>query len=474
MKRGTRQTFKCLQNWGNFAGETVKIEPVATNVSISSHLCAVPKVKLELTPTFDETISVEYFNLTIKNTEDSTMNLTISDIQMDWQSIKENVTPRLPLLYALCPNQSETFKCNWSWDWAKAQGKNFTITVETEEGYEAVYRTGELPGVYLSIEEMKFDYMGTSFFDLTVKSSEYSTANATISGASITLQNGTTITLTPEEMWPQFPVIQPNQSLSIRCYWDWHHEDYRNQTITVNIYTKEGFTVSSKSADVPPAIVWDITNVKFDLDHTEYFFVNVTNRPCSLKEINVTKILLNGDEVNMTPPFGRLAPSELEGRFNCSIQDGWKACIGKNVTITAIAYITETGEELNISKTFAVPAVELKILGGDDPNEFLGNLTDPNTGVTIPYINVTISNSVNSLQNVTITKIVIDGTEVCEVDGTLSYPKLVPEGYILIKGKNVTIVCPWNYMLYRPTQGSLTITVYTAEGFQVSRIWYVV
>ncbi|MEM2994421.1 MAG: hypothetical protein QXI91_00175 [Candidatus Bathyarchaeia archaeon] len=462
IKRGTRQTFKCLRNWGDFAGETVRIEPVAANVSTLSPLCTVPKVKLELTPTFDETTSVEYFNLTIKNSAESIMNLTILDIQINWESIKENVTPPLTEPLVLSPSQSEEFKCNWSWDWSRIGRQNFTITVITDEGYEAKYTTSELPGAYLYVDEIKFDYADPSYFNVTVSSSKDSTAMAWLNKVNLTLENESPITLNvtlpPINVMP-IP-LAGNDSLTIKCHWDWN--SYRNKTITVNVYTKEGFTVFGMTVNTPPEIVWNITDVKFDLDYTDYFLVNVTNTPCSLRSITVNKILLDETEVAMEPASATLA-NGTQAVFNCSVSRN--AYIGKTVNVTVI-----TAEGLSISRVVEISTVGLKLLGD---NLTFSDLQDPNINVTIPYINVTISNSVNSLQNVAITKIVIEGNGTYEIDGSLSNPKFAPESYILKIGETVTVICPCNYIIYLPAGGKVTITVYTAEGFQVSRTWNV-
>lgn len=458
IKRGTRQTFKCLENWGGFAGENVRIEPVAANISTKSYSYQTPNVKLTLQPEFNETISVEYFNLTVENS--GALNLTISDITVQAQSISNNVTPPLTSPIVLVPGQNETFKCDWSWDWRKVGIQNITITVKTVEGYEATYITNELPGAILYIENIEFDYSDTTYFNLTVSNSQDSKATAALDKVNLTLADGTTITLdtVPPLYYPVSVKVPPNQSLTIKCVWNW--TAHRNETITVNLYTKQGFMVPSLTANVPLTVVWNVTDLKFDLDYTHYFLVNVTNMPCSLQSITVTKILLNETETNMET--ATLASGEQK-MFNCSIS--WRDFIGKTVNVTVL-----TADGLSVSRILAIPAVKLELL--DDAPVF-GDLQDPNINVAIPYINVTISNSVNSLQSVTITKIVIEGNGTCEIDGSISYPKLIPEGYNLKIGETVAIICPWNRDMYLPMQGKLTITVYTAEGFQASRTWYI-
>ncbi|MEM3609214.1 MAG: hypothetical protein QXV87_02560, partial [Candidatus Bathyarchaeia archaeon] len=92
--------------------------------------------------------------------------------------------------------------------------------------------------------------------------------------------------------------------------------------------------------------------------------------------------------------------------------------------------------------------------------------------ISIPYINITISNSINSIQNVTISKIILEtGNKTYEIDGALTYPAIAPSGYVLNAGENVTIMCLWNWDLYLGLE-PIKVTVYTAEGFQVSKTWH--
>jgi len=452
VRRGTRLTFKCEENWSNFAGEIVRIEPVAENASTKSYLYTTPKVKLILTPNFDVSESIEYFDLTIENSAELNVSLTISEIRVFGPSI--NVTPALP--HILSPNQTETFRCDCNWE--NYRRENVTITVKTAEGYESVYTTNELPGAALYIDEVKFNYTDTNYFDLTITSSEDSTAPATITAINLTLQDERTIPInyTHPPLGPISGLVWKNESRTFTCTWNW--KEYRNKTITVNAYTKEGFTISSKTVKTPPPVVWNATDVKFDLDYTDRFLVNVTNRPCSLQNITITQIKFNENETSFE---SQTVPPGEEVMFNCTFD--WKSFIGKNATITVL---TEDG--LNISRIVKISSVGLKLL---DKNFVFGDLYDSYANVTVPYGNITISNSINSLENVTVTKIIFEtGNKTYEIDNSLTYPKLAPNGYYLRIGENITIACIWDCEQLGST---MKVTVYTAEGFQVSRTWYI-
>jgi len=465
IRKGTEPKFRCNKNWSSFAGQTLGIEPMAANASTKSYSFVTPKVKLNLTPDFDASQTVEYFDLSVENSAEASINLTISDILLS--SLPLNTTPGLP--YNLTPNETRIFRCERNWE--DLIGVNATITVKTSQGYESTYTTHELPGASIFADEITFDYTETSYFNLTVTSSEYSTATAEIIRVNLTLPDNKTLTLNTTPPLDIIPIpVPPNQSLPpIKCLWDWN--TYRNETITVRVYTKQGYTPPVKTEITPPDIVFNITDVKFDFDDTEHFTLNLTNMPCSLHEINVTKILLDDNETIVGPPID-IRPGE-QRTFNCTLP--WKNWIGKDGIIKVL-----TDRGLNVSRTVTLPAVGLKLLGDDlafgDLRDLYAqalNITIP-TNVTgsIPYVNITISNSINSLQSVNITKMVFQTeNKTYEIDATLTYPKMAPNGYTLRTGEIITVICLSDWTQYSASK-SIKVTVYTAEGIQISRTWY--
>jgi hypothetical protein len=453
LARGTSQTFKCLANWGLLAGYTVQVEPETANASIKSFPYVLPSENLTIIPTFDPTVSVEYFNLTATNSPNSVANLTVSEVTLFSESV--NVTPALP--YVLQPNQTQVFKCERNWE--DQIGLNVTISMSTLEGYVAVCITTPLPVVILSMDEPKFDYADTKHFSVTVHNSADATAVATLSSVNLTAANET-ISLNTSPPFNILPItVPPNQSLAVQCAWDWSAQ--RNETITVNVFTKEGFTVPNRTAITPAAVVWNITDVTFDLRDTAHFMVNVTNMPCSLDAINITQILLDGNETVLDQPFAVLA-NGTQAMFNCTFD--WASLRGVNASITVI-----TADGSSISTTVAIPSVGLNLL---EDHFVFGEFHDPVTNFTIPYFNATVSNSINSLpDNVTITTIVLQiGNQTYEIDSDITNPIVGQHGYALRKGETVTFMCLFNWPRYL-TQNPVTATVYTAEGFQVSKTW---
>jgi hypothetical protein len=444
LARGTRQTFKCIKNWSNLAGDIVRLEPVAeVNASTISYPYVTPKAKLTIAPDFDPSGTVQYFNLTVNNSAESAMNLTISEVKIFAESI--NATPPLPL--TLSPNQTEVLQCNRNW--GDLIGQNLTITVGTIEGYESIYETDELLGALPYIANVKFDYADTTFFNMTIGNSEDATVPAIISGAELVFQNGTVFPLSVRlpPLNTVLSTIPPNQSQTFVCDWAW--TQYRNENITVRAYSRQGFTVYNMTVVTPAPIVWNVTDVAFDLDDTGRFLVNVTNMPCSLSDINVTMIQLNDQNLTPSPPFAVLA-SGNQMTFSCATN--WTSLIGQTVEITAF---TDNG--LSISRITTIPFLGLRFL------------SEPTWEKSpIPYVNITISNSKNSLVNATLVKVIFKTeNRTYEVDGTLTNPPLTPNGSILGKGESVTIACPWNWTLY--STSDLTVTIRTEDGTSISQ-----
>ncbi len=452
---GTEQTFKCEENWSNFTGEMVRIEPVASNAPITGQSFMTPKVELELRPNFDPAQSVRYFNLTIANLAESIINLTVSEIDLLGMPINENVTPTLP--YTLSPNQTETFRCDWNWE----TYLTLKITVKTEEGYESSYLAEELPIAILYIDDIQFGHTDATVFDLVITNSEDSTSSATVTQIDLTLRDGRTvpINITNPPLGPISGVIPENQTKRFTCSWNW--TEYRNSNVTVGAYTAEGFTIQDKTVETPPTVSWNITDTNLNLDYTGFFWVNVTNAPISLQDINVTKISINGDETLFefqTIPIGQ------ERSYNCTYD--WKILRGENVNITIFTKAMQTDYESNSSKQVEVPSVALKL-----SNMTISETYIPDLNTTRPYINVTIQNSENSLQNVTISEIVLETNEqTYKIYGALTYPELPPppDGYLLQIGEKLAVTWLWELQYIGP---SMKLTVYTLEGIQVSETW---
>jgi len=438
LHRGRRQTLKCERNWSPLAGETVRIEPVAADTSTVSLTIAVPETELLVAATFDPSESVQYFNLSVTNSPQSEVNLTISEVFVFGMSV-ENVSPSLPLTNPLPPGNTEMLQCNW--DWKSMGGLSVNITVKTLEGFESTYTTEQLPGSIFHIESIKFDYSDPTYFNVTFNSSEDSTTKATLNRIDLTLQEGTTVQINDTDPQVGFPILSwilPNQSRTFKCFWNW--SEYRNKNVTVNAYTMEGMTIHNKTVRTPPEMVWNITDISFDLDELEHFSVNIRNTHSSLQNITVTKVELNEEESNFTV----LIPIGEETEIICPID--WTDLRGQNVSVRVHA-----GETL--SRNLTLPSVSLKIIEAHFDIDGEGE-----------NYNFTVQNNANSLLNVTVSNVALT------IQDNVAYQA---EGLntVVEVGQNKTLKFSWDWSLYK--NALVTITIHTDEGFSAAATYIV-
>lgn len=456
LQKGVRQTFKCIDDWSSIAGETVRFDALPDNVSTVSNAYTLPTVALSVLPVFDPSQTVNYFNLTMENGAGSP-NLTISEIDVSGASLS-NVTPSLP--YSLPNNESVTFVCNQNWE--NLGGTKVTITVRTSEGYDTSYTTDLLPSATLAVSDVKVDFSDTTYFNLTISNSASSTTDPTLTSVNLTRGNETStlFTIPSLNITGGIPVA-PNSSLTLKCFWNWNQ--IRDENITINVYTKQNFTVPTQALITPPQTIWNVTDVKFDLDDLNHFLVNVTNTPCSLNSITIAEIQLNGTDTTLDHPSAVLT-NGTQIMLNCTIN--WANFTGQNANVTVF-----TADGANISTTLVIPSTQLKILG-DAPT--YGDFYDPTLNITAPYLNVTISNSANSNFPVTISKIVLQAGNITQdLAPDILYPKVTSKIYTVNTNQTVTFVCYSDYTQYiTPTITTIILTVYTAENIQASITWH--
>jgi len=242
LERGKDVTFKCYRNWGEFANQTVYVGIHLKEGSGATEDYDTRPVKLEIIRTeFDTTVTIERFNMTVRNSAGSISPLNVSQILFDSDVIpSQNITIEdgnntLPL--QLQPGQNKTFTCHWNL-WKKgALGASHTVTVKTLQGYSAVSKTPSLPSVSLTIANVTFNASDTSGFNVTLSSSVDSLLLLTINRMTITNGTQTFDNITVIGGFPR--TLAPNMSLTLQCLWNW--EAFKGQEIKVTAYTTQGF-----------------------------------------------------------------------------------------------------------------------------------------------------------------------------------------------------------------------------------------
>jgi len=443
LERGTSKTVKCLRNWGNFAGKTITVHVSGANASGAVYSAETEFVKLEVQTYFNATESVQQFNATVKNDPDSAINLTLSKVYFDYDPVG-NLTLELPR--KISQGESINFQCFLDWE---GHGKPL-VQVETSEGYIGEVRT-EVPSVIiLQVANVIFNETNPNEVSITLFNSADSATLVDITDIVLAYANETEF-INKSLINPPLPYkLDKNKTATFNCNWNWTDESYRDLNVTITAYTKQGFVSESKTVETPRAVVAKITDLEFDLDDTGQFYVNVTNMPCSLYEINVTDIMFDQNSTAMNYSLIGIGGQES---FTCGFN--WTSFVGRDVVITAnITY--NVNETSFILYNLTLPYVKIRTVAFS--NFSLGN----------PYLNVTIYASEFSTINATITRIFVEtenGT--FPIDGAITNPKISQQVYNLTIGTEITIVCPMDWSPYLDRE--VTVIVQTADGFQVSK-----
>jgi len=445
LERGTSKNIKCTIDWGNFSGKTITVHVSALNASGASSSFRTEFVKLEVEAYFNATESINYFNVSVKNNVSSAINLTLTEVSIDYEPI-EDMSIELPRNISI--GETIDFQCFFNW---RGYSKPL-VKIETLEGYSAEIRKELRSVVVLQVMNVTFNEANpdANEINITFFNSEESAAPVDITNIVLQYDNVTEYNITETLANPSLPYrLEKNNTTTFKCTWIW--KDYRDKNIVITAYTKQGFVSTPITVKTPPEVVAKITDVKFDLDDTEQFFVNVTNMPCSLYEINVTKIEFNQ---NSTVTDSSIIVIDGQSSFTCGFN--WTGFLGKNVTIT-VNILYNVSETSSIPYNLTLPYIKIRAVA-------FSNFEHGN-----PYVNITIYNSVFSTTNATITRMFIEtenGT--LPIDGTLTNPKISPQGYELTIGTEITIVCPWDWSPY--VGKDVTVIVETADGLKATKM----
>ncbi len=450
--KGEVETFKCLWNWANFTGETVKIIAFVADGSGPTFEVETPLVRLEITDIrFNSTISVTHFNITVQNSMSSVTFVNITEVTLDEELVlAQNLS--IPLPYGLDPDESVSFNCKWNW--TNLQGKNVTVAVHTAQRYSASRTIPTPEPVDLAVTDVIFSVTNTTRFNATVLNSEDSPTYVNITRIAVGVENQTVREWTLEngtEVEPTLPHFLNSSSLqTFSCPWNW--TDQREKNVTVTIYTSQGFM--ARYVQVTPApVILEVTNTIFNPLETGSFNVTVKNSESSIKDANITEItviLENGISININMTDPPLLPTILNpgeaATFNCTWN--WAAYSGKNVTIV-----------VNTPKySIESSPILLKALA----------ITD------ILFNSLDTAHFIITVQNPTELSFSITGIEAKIVGGdTLNITDVKPgTPFILPSGTSPTFI---SFMLssdWKVYQGEdVTVSVETSEGFTASRTY---
>ncbi len=237
--KGQEEIFVCGWNWGDYAGETLKVIVVAEEGSGAVYEIETASVGLEISSAIFTTTDTQHFNVTVKNPAASVSDLKVTKITVTMENGTDvNIRETAPLIpVTLLTGTSTTFVC--SWDWTYYRGMNATINVYTSEGFE-FHRTKTTPKpAQLSVSDATFDSSTLSSFSITIKNSENSIAAANLTTVEIVFEDYTTEEVSVESP-PGLPyTLQIGDTVTLKCLWNW--SGHRAETVGIYVETPEGY-----------------------------------------------------------------------------------------------------------------------------------------------------------------------------------------------------------------------------------------
>jgi hypothetical protein len=244
LQKGQEETFICQWNWEDSAGQDIKVIVLVEEGSGAAYELVISAVGLTVTTMGFDPADTSHFNMTVRNLPESIIDLTFTKITIttDEGTVTEitETAPTLPQL--LLQDSFNTFEVTW--DWTDYRGRSVTVTAYTQEGYTAT-RTQSTPRpVLLSVTDISVDSSNTTYFNVTVTNSEYSTIPANLTLVQLNFQDQTSLEVSTET--PILPYeLSIGQSVILKCLWDW--TDKQDTAIIVVVETAEGYFGQSET-----------------------------------------------------------------------------------------------------------------------------------------------------------------------------------------------------------------------------------
>jgi hypothetical protein len=450
LSRGTNQTFTCTSNWAQYVNQTVTVSAFVQSGSGSTSATKLPYTALDVTKVnFDSTLGVSNFTITLRNNPLSATYLNITGISLNFTP-PVNFTslwqPSLP--FTLLPNSSETFLCKYNWLTESAIGGNYTLNVETKQGYVAT-SPAWIPKLGATVQEISFNPADTAHFNVTVKNLVSTNPYLNVTRIRVQLDNLTTMNVkTTPSLSPSTNGVLGNQTTTFKCAWNWI--DYRNRNVTATVYMLQGINATSLPQFTPPAGLLKIAGVPVFPD-TQHFLVTVQNSPYSTRPANVTMIqvqLENGSRNTISGVYPYLPqPVEIGNTtmFRCTWN--WTKYLNK-----AIDIIIHTNE--GYSTFFAVTTPSN--VSNYQVYLSIPSATFNKTDTAHFFVNVT--NSISSVESANVTRIAVLLDNGTEINATMT-SQIVPNN-----NSTTPFTCGWDWSTYR--NKSIVILVYTNNGLE--------
>ena len=227
--------FACTWPWSDSANRDIDITVNANTtqgfVSVSKSVRTLPRVAANMTAVNFDLDNTGIFTINVTNLQYSLDTVNVTSIDL-------NQTPvgMSPIL--LVPGQQATISCTFNW--SAFVGQNARITFHVNSSSNAFPNFYDTHVSYLKVTNADFSAFSENslYANVTVRNSEFSKVNATITGVQVRTDNATfsIAGVTGYE-------IDVGSEGAIVCPWNW--KPYRTQNVTITVYTADGIQASA-------------------------------------------------------------------------------------------------------------------------------------------------------------------------------------------------------------------------------------
>lgn len=232
--------FACTWPWSDSANRDIDITVNANTtqgfVSVSKSVRTPPRVAANMTAVNFDLDNTGIFTINVTNLQYSLDTVNVTSIDLN-----QTVVGTSPIL--LIPGQQATISCTFNW--SAFVGQNARITFHVNSSSNAFPNFYDTYVPYLKVTNADFSAFSENnlYANVTVRNSEFSKVNATITGVQVRTDNATFLIAgaTGYE-------IDVGSEGAIVCPWNW--KPYRTQNVIITVYTADG-TQASATFEIP-------------------------------------------------------------------------------------------------------------------------------------------------------------------------------------------------------------------------------
>ena len=241
LRRNNEVTFKCNMNWGEYAGQDIRVAVFLEDGSGATTSYQTDSVTLDLSSfSYNTSITVDQFNITLRNVSD--IPLDISNIRLGTNNIPEvNISVAsqpITLPHQIQENETIIITCHWTLWNAKAEfgvlGTLGTIQIETLQGYQATHSEIFTNPVKLAISNVTF--LQSNMTQFILANEEESPHFVEVSHVTIDVGNETIFVDSNASNYR----LDQGINVTILCD-NFNWEDRLGQQITIRVFTTQGF-----------------------------------------------------------------------------------------------------------------------------------------------------------------------------------------------------------------------------------------